>query len=99
MRGNQKVAERECIVAPTPMGRPGQADARTIARRGDPVNRGPGTSGRLSPGRIPPCYLNAGITSRAKRARFSFMIFLGVPSGHETMMCSSPGYRCSTPFR
>ena len=36
-------------------------------------------------------YLNAGITSRAKRVRFSFIIFRGVPSGHETMTCSSPG--------
>src|SRR2546425_3309763 len=54
MRGNRKAAGRKCIVAPTPGGRPGQADARTIARRGDPVNPGPGTSGRLPPGRYRP---------------------------------------------
>jgi hypothetical protein len=47
----------------------------------------------------PAGYLNAGITSRAKRVRFSFMIFFGVPSGHETITCSSPGYRRSTSFR
>jgi hypothetical protein len=47
----------------------------------------------------PPGYLKAGITSRAKRVRFSFMIFFGVPSGHETIACSSPGYRRSPSFR
>src|SRR5215510_11542949 len=36
-------------------------------------------------------HLNAGITSRAKRVRFPFIIFRGVPRGHETMTCSSPG--------